>query len=340
LNTKCFRLFGLEGSLGFARRVADHLGMKLSVVDEHYWDDGEPDIHSLVNVRDCDCYVVASLFTDRRESINDKLVKAMFLGGSLFDASADRVTLVLPYIGYQRQDRKNESRVGVYPKYLAKMMTAVHIDRLLVMDPHNPAALDNAVQDMRVDKLEAKNFLADAIVRDIIDDNVNPEDLCFLSPDAGGTKRAERGRNAVAYRLAGRYPDLFIDLGHIDKKRIKKVVKAEKITTDVTGKKVILWDDMIATGGSLVKAKAVIEAHGGELWGVAATHGLFVGEKVVNQHMDQMPRIYITDTVDPWRLTPQNLSKVKTVDTTKLFADAISRIHSDGGSISELIECP
>jgi ribose-phosphate pyrophosphokinase len=334
VRSDCVRLFGMKGTEEFASRVAEHLELPVSNHMEEYWEDKEFYVRSGENVRSCDCYVISSLYSDDRDTVAEKTLKLMFFVGSLFDASASRVTVVCPYMAFARQDRKNESRAPVYTKYLARGLTAMHCNRMLTMDVHNIAAMHNAFQDMQTDNLEAKNLLADEIAREIRAAGIHPDDICILSPDAGGMKRAERGRDAIAHRL----DDSFIDLVSIDKKRKGKEVEAMRIMGDVTGKKVIAIDDMISTGKSSTKTQKIIEKNGGELWAIAATHGLFVGQ--ANEYMAPVPRIFVTDTVCPWRLNPENRSKVRVVDTSRMFAQAIRRTHEDGGSISELLEAP
>jgi ribose-phosphate pyrophosphokinase len=325
-------MFGMKGTEGFARSVAEYLEIPISAHTEDYWDDGEFYVKSDVNVRSCDCYVISSLYSDDKDSVSAKTMKLMYFVGSLFDASACRITVVCPYLGFARQDRKHESRAPVYTKYFARMLSSMHCNRLLTMDVHNIAAMNNAFQDMQTDNLEAKNLLADTIAKEIRASGLKSDDICFLAPDSGAMKRAEKARDAVAHRL----DDSFIDLVSIDKKRLGREVKAKKLKGDVQGKKVIVIDDMISTGSSMSKAQEIVEENGGELWAVAVTHGLFVGK--ANEYMARIPRIIVSDTVRPWRLTPENKKKVRVVDTTRMFAQAIRRTHEDGGSISELLE--
>ncbi len=285
-------------------------------------------------MRSCDCYVISSLYSQGPDSVSAKTMKLLYFVGSLFDASAARITVVCPYMAFARQDRKHESRAPVYTKYLARMLTGMHCNRLLTMDVHNIAAMNNAFQDMQTDNLEAKNLLADALATEIRRSKLNPEDICFLAPDSGAVKRTERGRDAVAHRL----DDSFIELVTVDKKRQGEQVTAQRIIGDVKGKKVVVIDDMISTASSMQKAQEIVEANGGELWAIAATHGLFVGK--ANERVAKFPKIFVADTVQPWRLNPENLAKVRVVDTTLMFAQAIRRTHEDGGSISELLEVP
>lgn len=334
MRSDCVRLFGMNGTEEFATGVAEHLNIPLSLHTEEYWDDGEFYVKSGANVRSCDCYVISSLYTDSTERVSEKAMKLLYFVGSLFDASASRITVVCPYLGFARQDRKHESRAPVYTKYFSGMLTKMHCNRLLTMDVHNIAAMHNAYQDMQTDNLEAKNLLADALAREIRECKIDPDELCFVAPDSGAVSRTERSRDAVSHRL----DDSFIPTGSIDKKRKGREVQAERITVDVSGKKVIVIDDMIATASSQSKAQQIIEKNGGELWAVAVTHGLFVGN--ANEHVAKLPRIFVTDTVQPWRLTPENRKKVRVVDTTRMFAQAIRRTHEDGGSISELLEAP
>ena len=158
------RLFAVNGTNDYGNRIARRLGIPLTPRKEKLFGDGEPYIKSAVgregNVRNCECFVICSLFTDKEQSVNDKFVKLLFFAGSLKDASAKRVTLVCPYLSYQRQDRKTESRAGVYTKYTAMLMEAVEVDRLITMDVHNLSAFQSSCR-FPVDNLESRNLLAD-----------------------------------------------------------------------------------------------------------------------------------------------------------------------------------
>lgn len=328
----CFRVFGMNGSKKFAEEVAHFLGEPLSKHIETPWDDGEFFVRADTNVRNCDCFIIQSLYTDEQENVSQKTMKLAFFCGSLWHASASRITLVIPHLAWSRQDRKNESRAPVYTQYLADMFKVCNADRLLSMDLHNKSAIDNGYH-LRTDELQAKKLLADAMVKEIQAEGINPDDILVLSPDSGGAKRAERVRDAIQRRLKAN----FIEVVQVDKSRNGREVKARRLTGPVKGKKVIVIDDLISTASSMKETHEIVTNNGGEIWGVGVTHGLFVGD--ANKHLENIPRIFITDTVDPmWRLTDDTKKKLRVVPTTYMFSQAIRRTYEDGGSISELLE--
>lgn len=355
---KDLRVFSMSGMEEFARRVAKTLNHPLTPRDERTWGDGEPYIKSVTgpngNVRGCDCYIICSLYSDEKESVNDKFVKMLFFSASLKDASANKVTLVCPYLAYQRQDRKTESRAGIYTKYVARHVETSKADRLITMDAHNLSAFQSA-SDILTDHLEAKNPLADFLTGFDGDgleaDRSHPEclgknqkvlngeiELCVLSPDSGGVGRAKRFRNALEKRLKLKNQ---IDVVHIDKGRGKKGEltdegRGNKIAGDVDGKWVIVVDDMIASGGTIELSCSTVDQFGGKVWAVAATHGQFTGK--ANERLANVDRLIITDTLPPFRLNKSEWEgRLHICRVADMFAEAVRTTHF-GGSISELLE--
>ena len=325
------RLYGLEGSREYAQQVADGMGVQLTPHREEYFEDGEayiqsaPNIHG--NVRGCDAFVIQSLYSNTTESIADRLQKMLIFIGSLKDASAARITAVIPYLGYSRQDRKTESRAPITTKYIAQQFEAVGCNRVLTMDVHNLSAEQNAFRNCRFGHLEAK-----AVLSEYVADNIEAKRIAVLSPDSGGYLRAHLFRNKLAKLLKRD-----IEIVQLDKVRVDRKVIANRIVGEVEGVTVIPYDDMIASGGTLEKAVDAVVKGGGEVWGVAATHGLFVGsanEKMANPNIK---RIVVCDTIEPFRLNKEIRKKVHLVETTHLFGEAIHRIHSGTGSLSELL---
>src|SRR5262245_18988827 len=179
----------------FGERVAAHLGVSLSAHEEREFEDGEHKMRPLVNVRGKDVFVIQSLYGDGRWSVNDKLCRLLFFLGSLRDASAERVTAVVPYLCYARKDRKSKPRDPVTTRYVAGLFEALGVDRVLTMEVHNLAAFQNAFR-IRTDHLEAvKPFVGHFAPL------VRQEDIVVVSPDAGGVKRAEDFRQALGRAL-------------------------------------------------------------------------------------------------------------------------------------------
>ena len=265
-----FRLFGLDGTKEFSSQVAYHLDSDLHKHVEEYFADHETYVRSDVNVRNSDCYVIQSLYSDEEETVADKLAKLLFFIGSLRDASARRITAVIPYLAFQRQDRKTNSREPITTKYIAMMFEAVGTDRLLTMDVHNLSALQNSFR-LPTDNLEAKNILADYVADDPIVKE-NADRLVCLSPDSGGMGRSKRFRHALSSRLGAD-----VGLAYLYKTHSGKVIEGKEIIGDIKGKLVVVIDDMISSGATLVECKNAVYRSGGELWAACATHPLCVG---------------------------------------------------------------
>ena len=334
------KIFGLDGSKDYASEVASHLGITLTPHEEKIFDDGEPYAKSsdgvIGNVRGHDVFVVQSLFSDDVETVCDKFLKLCIMCGSLRDASAHEVIPVIPHLAWARQDRKTESRAPITTKYVAKMLEACGIARALFVDVHNLAAEQNAFT-VPVDNLEAKNLFADFCAEEIVARKSN-KDIKVLSPDSGGLNRCERFRNALLRslsKLGAKRDD--IEIVTFDKRRIKGEVKGGRIIGNVMDSDVIALDDMISTASTMKKACSAARNEGGNIIAICATHGLFCG--TANDVLDDFDtKIVIADTVDPWRLNAKNRSKVHMVKTSHLVADAIRRIHSGTGSLSELLK--
>jgi ribose-phosphate pyrophosphokinase len=323
------QIFSLEESHDLGKSVSAKLGVPLSAHEEREFEDGEHKTRPLVNVRGNDVFVIESLYGDSRHSVNDKLARLLFFLGALRDASAGRITAVVPYLAYARKDRKTKPRDPVTTRYLAALFEAVGIDRIVVMDVHNLAAYQNAFR-CASDHLEARplfvrHFASLAEAR--------KEELVVLSPDAGGVKRAEIFRQHLERALGIGIPNAFME-----KQRSAGVVSGESLVGPVEGRTVIVIDDLISTGTTLLRAAEACRRLGARRVLAAATHGLFVGDASRVLAGPAVDEIVITNTVPPFRLDPTLLEeKVRLLDASDLLAQAISRIHS-GGSLLELIE--
>ena len=161
------KIFGLDSTREYAAKVANELGVDLSSKTEDYFDDGEATLRSEVNVRGQDVFVIQSLYSCEKEKVADKIIKLLIFIGSLRDASARRITAVIPYLAYQRQDRKTASRAPIVTKYLAKWFQSARLDRLLTIDNHSLQALQNSFDVTITDHLEAKRSLATYVADNI-----------------------------------------------------------------------------------------------------------------------------------------------------------------------------
>jgi len=319
-------LFALNASRIFAERITHHLGIALAEHEERGFEDGEHKSRPRVNVRGKDVFVIQSLYGDPQQSVNDKLCRLLFFLGALRDASASRVTAVVPYLCYARKDQKSQPRDPVTTRYVATLFEAVGTDRILTMDVHNLAAYQNAFR-CRTDHLEAALLFVEHFAALLAAD-----EIAVLSPDAGGVKRAEKFRVALSRRL-GRA----IAGGFMEKYRALGVVSGDTLIGDVKNSSVIIIDDLISSGTTIARAAAACRAAGAKRVYAAASHGLFAGDANAILRAAAIDRIAVTDTVPPLRLDATLVQEKLTVlDSTRLFAAAIERIHA-GGSIVELL---
>lgn len=334
-----FKIFGLNGSKEYAEQVAGNLGLSLSKHEEKCFDDGETFVKSGEgdegNVRGHNVFVIQSLYSDKTESVSDKLVKMCIFCGSLKDASAKEVVAVIPHLAWARQDRKTRSREPITTKYIAKMLESCGIDRALFIDLHSLSAEQNAF-NVPIDNLESKNLFADWCCQKLITEGKTKK-VRVLSPDSGGLGRCNRFRLALLKRLntAGVQLD-DIEVVIFDKLRIKGEVYGGRIIGDVEDADVIAIDDIIATAGTVNKSCAAVLKQNGRMFAVCATHGLFCGK--ANDALDKInAHIVVTDTVSHFRLSENNKKKLHVISTSNMVADAIVRIHSGSGSISQLL---
>lgn len=321
-------LFALETAHDLGRNVSAKLGVPISPHEEREFEDGEHKTRPLVSVRGSDVYVVESLYGDARRSVNDKLARLLFFLGALRDASAGRITTVVPYLAYARKDRKTKSRDPVTTRYLAALFEAVGIDRIVVLDVHNQAAYQNAFR-CRTEHLEARSLFARAIASR----GGSDREIVVLSPDAGGVKRAEAFRQQLERTLG-----VAIGSAFMEKRRSAGVVSGEALVGSVEGRDVVAIDDLISTGTTLVRAARACRNLGARSFLAAATHGLFTrdaGRALAEPAIDE---VLLTDSVPPFRLDPDLLErKVRVLDVSGLLAEAVRRIH-EGGSLVDLLE--
>lgn len=320
-------LFTLNAGRDFAQNVALCLGITLGEHEERDFIDGEHKSRILESVRGKDVFVIFSLYSDEQQSVNDKLIRLLWFLGSIKDASAARVTAVIPYLCYARKERKTKSRDPVTTRYLAAVLEAVGIDQIVTLDVHNLAAYQNAFR-IHNEHLEAKKLFVEYFSAQL-----SNHEIVVMSPDIGGVKRAELFRQALQSRLG-----TSVSSGFMEKQRSEGVVSGETLVGNVEGRSVIILDDLISSGGTIARTvKACAEAGAGHIC-AAASHGLFVPNANEVLAEPALNELVITNTVPPFRLYSEAVkNKLVILDVAPLLAEAIRRIHEDG-SIVELLE--
>ncbi len=311
-----FRLFALNSSSVLGREIAAAAGTTLSRHEERDFEDGEHKARPLDTVERADVYVIQGLHGGPTESANDKLCRLLFFIGALKDAGAARVTAVCPYLCYARKDRRTKARDPVTTRYVAALLEAVGTDTVVTLDVHNPAAFDNAYRCRKVALTAASQFVNQATA-------LGERRLCVVSPDPGGVKRAEAFREAL--ESACGFP---ITKGFVDKHRSAGIVSGDIFAGDAEGRTVLIIDDLISTGHTLLRAARAVRQAGAKRVVAMATHGLFMpssADVILDSAIDNF---VLTDSVPPFRLDLEQAGdKVTFVACAGLFAECIYRLH-------------
>ena len=321
------KLFALNTTRSFGELVAKELNLSLSLHEEREFEDGEHKARPLENVRNQDVYVIHSLYSDSVQSVNDKLCRLLFFISALKDASAKKVTAIIPYLCYARKDRKTKSRDPVNTRYVARLLEASGTDNIVTMDVHNLQAFQNSFR-IPTENLEARKLFGVYLLPLVKDDS-----SVIMSPDFGGIKRAEQFQRSLAKQLNKELPVIFME-----KYRSSGVVSGERITGDVKDKTVIIIDDLISTGGTIARAADACTKLGAKKVLALATHGLFTGTPDETLQKSPLDQIIVTNTIPPFRLDNTRIKeKVTVLDAAPLFAETIKRME-EGGSVTELFD--
>jgi ribose-phosphate pyrophosphokinase len=307
-------LLTLAGSEEYARRVARRLGFPLSPVEERSFEDGERKVRPLVSVEGKDAYVIHALHGDVGRSVNDKLCRLLFLIGALKDHDAQRVTAVLPYLCYARKDRRTKPYDPVTSRYAAALFEAVGTDRVVAIEVHHPAAYDNAFRcpALHIDtaSLFARYFAS--LAKD--------DTIVVCSPDAGGVKRVELFRLELG-RLSGKP----VDNAFVEKYCSGGIVTGGTLVGGVESRTVVILDDLISTGGTLLRAAKACRAGSVRRTFAAAAHGLFVDGATELFASPDLEGLVLADTVRlPNAFAAERRARLTILDSTPLIADAIA----------------
>lgn len=308
-NSGELKVFAGRTARPLTEKICDHIGIPVGEARTEAFPDGELLVRIEEDVRGRDCFVVSSTCYP----VNDNLMELLIFCDCLKRASARRITLVLPYYGYARQDRKSEGRTPITAKLVANLMTAARADRVLAVDLH--AAQIQGFFDLPVDHLTCngiflQHFMA---VREQLGE------LVLVSPDVGNVK--------VASSYAGQ---LDAELAFIHKKRVTgDLVETGTLVGDVEGKTVLMVDDMISTAGTVVEAGALVRRLGAERVVVAATHAVLAGRAMERLSSSEIDEIVVTNTIPPGNRYMPIRDRIRVLCVSKLLADAIDHIHHD-----------
>lgn len=319
-------LFAPGTGKGFGAAVAGLLGQSLAALEERDFEDGEHKLRPLESVRDRDVYLLQSFYRDWRHSPNDKLVRLLWLAGALRDAGAARITLVAPYLCFARKDRRSQPRDPVSLRYLAQIIEAIGIARVVSCDVHNIAAFQNAF------RIPAEDVSALSLFAPALADLVGPRAVVVVAPDTGGMLRAEALRGRLE-RVLGRPVARAI----MEKRRSGGIVSGDHLAGDVADRVAVLLDDLISTGTTLDRAARACRAHGASAVYACATHGLFSANAAGTFAAMPLDGLVITDTVGDVAPPPALGPRLQRLSAAPLVAAAIRRLH-EGRSLHELLD--
>jgi ribose-phosphate pyrophosphokinase len=306
-------LFSGNANPALGQEIAAHLGIELGKAKVGRFSDGEVDVELYQNVRARDIFVVQSTCNPT----NENLMELLIMVDALKRASARRITAVMPYFGYARQDRRPRStRVPISAKVVANLLETVGVERVLTMDLH--ADQIQGFFDIPVDNIYASPVLLTDLK------NKNYPELVVVSPDVGGVVRAR----ALAKQLG-------CDLAIIDKRRPKaNVSEVMHVIGEIEGRNCVIMDDMIDTAGTLVKAAEVLKERGAGKVYAYCTHPVFSGPAIERIAGSQLDEVVITNTI-PLTDAAKACGKIRQLSVAFLFAETIRRI-SDGESVTSL----
>ncbi|MCX7614133.1 MAG: ribose-phosphate pyrophosphokinase [Clostridiales bacterium] len=292
-----------------ASQIAMGLGLTLGESLVSNFSDGEISVSINETVRGSDVFVVQSVCAP----VNDNLMELLIMIDAFRRASAGRITAVIPYLGYARQDRKTKARDPISAKLVADLIVAGGADRVLTMDLH--AAQIQGFFNIPVDNLTGTSLLIPHTIEKF---GVGASDVCIVSPDLGSVVRARKFTER-----------LDVPLAIIDKRRQKaNVSEVMNIIGDVKGKRVIMIDDMIDTAGTLVNAaRALVEKGGATEIYACATHGVLSGPAIERIQQSYIKELYLLDTIP---LKPEKaIDKIKVLSVAPLFTEAIARTYEE-----------
>lgn len=300
------KIFSGSASRALTERICAHLGVEPGRINVGRFSDGEIKVQIGENIRGKDVFLVNST----SPPVNDHLVELLIMIDAANRASADRVTAVLPYFGYARQDRKDRPRVPITAKLVSNLLVAAGVDRVLTMDLHCgqiQGFFDIPLDHLSGDIMFVRHYLQET-----------PENLVVVAPDTGSVHRIRD----FARRLEA-------PLVIVDKRRPKEnVAEVMNVIGDVEGKRALIFDDMIDTAGTLVKAAQAVREHGAIDVRACSTHSVFSGDAVARIESSVLDEVLVSDTI-PLSEAAARSGKVRVLSIAPLIGEAIRRIHHE-----------
>lgn len=308
-------VFAGRSNPAFTAEITKRLNIELGRLEVVRFSDGELSAEIGDNVRGRDVFIVQSTCAPG----NDHLMELLIVIDALKRASAARITAVIPYFGYARQDRKTKSRVPITAKLVADLLTAAGANRVLTMDLH-------ATQIMGFFNIPVDNLYAMPVLLPYVQEKYEKEVITVVSPDAGGVERARQFANGLGAA----------DIAVIDKRRSgPNQVSEMRVVGDVEDKTCVIVDDMIDTAGTMCKAAAVLKEEGAKKVIAIAIHPVLSGKAFERLEKSDFEEVILTDTIPHVDRGPE--SKLTFLSVSALFAEAIRRIHGED-SISSLFK--
>ena len=305
------KLFTGNANPELAQEIAEYLGVKLGAAKVKHFSDGEISLIIDESVRGCDAYIIQPTCSP----VNDNLMELLIMTDALRRASASRITAVLPYYGYARQDRKARARDPISAKLVADILSVAGVDRIITMDLH--ADQIQGFFDVPVDHLYASNVFVPYI------QSLNLEDLVIATPDVGGSKRAS------SY---SKYLHVPLVLCHKTRAKANQV-ESIQIIGDVEGKNVVLVDDIVDTAGTICKAADVMFEAGAKSVRAIASHCVMSGPASGRVEESRLEEIVFTNSI-PF---DRECSKLKQLSIAPIFAETIRRVMSNESISSQYI---
>lgn len=310
---KGIKVFGIGPARSIAEDVCRQLGIELSLLTEEKFPDGELKIRPNESIENADVFVFHSLGCDNTRSVNDRLCELYFFLSTLRDHGAARISAMIPYLAYARSDERKVAFDPVIHRYVAEMLEGSGVHRIVTMDVHNISAFENAFRCPAIN-LEAATLFCQYVASSI-SKNTSP---IVLSPDIGGIKRAEKFR-----KLLESVTGIPVDSAFLEKYRTEEGLTGHKLAGSVKDRQVLIVDDMISTGETILRALRVCQGGGARSIKVFASHGLFTKNQNELLNSPSVDEFIVTDSYPALNELSQ-FKKLRVISCAPLFVSSIA----------------